>query len=150
MYLGMSFLGYISFGDYGHGVTLFTALFLLLLAPEFYQPLRELGTYYHAKAKAVGAAESILEIMNQLEPDEHKGHCYFDDRGAVDICAKQLTVNALASQVPLLNNLDFTIKAGSRVAIVGPSGAGKTTLINTMMGFYPFKGAIVVQRTILF
>ncbi|MDB2384319.1 cysteine/glutathione ABC transporter permease/ATP-binding protein CydD [Endozoicomonas sp.] len=145
VYLGMSFLGYINFGDYGHGISLFIALFLLLLAPEFYQPLRELGTYYHAKAKAVAAAESILEIMNKPEPEEHKGNRYFEEQGAVDICAKQLTVNAPVTQVPLLSHLDFTIKAGSRVAIVGPSGAGKTTLINTFMGFYSFKGHLSVS-----
>ena len=145
MYLGMSFLGYISFGDYGGGVSLYTALFLLLLAPEFYQPLRELGTYYHAKAKAVGAAESILEIMNQPEPEEHKGSRYFEERGAVDICATDLTVCSPTTQHPLLDNLNFTIRAGSRVAIVGPSGAGKTTLINTLMGFYPYQGQLTVS-----
>ncbi len=141
----MNFLGYINFGDYGNGVTLYTALFLLLLAPEFYQPLRELGTFYHAKAKAVGAAESVLDIMAQPEPEEHQGCRCFEDRGAVSIEARQLSVLSRTSDKPLLDDLDFSIAAGSRVAVIGPSGAGKTTLINTLMGFYPFKGRLLVS-----
>ena len=149
IYLGMSFLGYINFGDYDSGISLYTALFLLLLAPEFYQPLRELGTYYHAKAKAVAAAESILEVMNQDEPNEHKGSYYFEKRGAINICAKGLTVSSPTSKHILLDNLNFTIKAGSRVAIVGPSGAGKTTLINALMGFYPYDGILKVNEQLI-
>ena len=66
VYLGMSFLGYLNFGGPllgdAVGVTLFTGLFILLLAPEFYQPLRELGSHYHAKARAIGASDSILDV----------------------------------------------------------------------------------------
>ena len=145
VYLGMSFLGYLDFGHYGQGVTLFTALFLLLLAPEFYQPLRELGTHYHAKAKAVGAAESILSTINQSEPVAHKGELVFSEPGAVAMVARQWCVNDAATGMPLLKPLDFTIEAGSRVAIVGPSGAGKTTLLHALMGFYSAAGEMMLS-----
>ena len=51
VYLGMSYLGYIHFGDYGEPLTLAGGLFILLLAPDFYQPLRELGAHYHARTR---------------------------------------------------------------------------------------------------
>ncbi|MDP0563517.1 MAG: cysteine/glutathione ABC transporter permease/ATP-binding protein CydD [Candidatus Endonucleobacter sp. (ex Gigantidas childressi)] len=149
VYLGMSFLGYINFGDYGDGVSLYVALFLLLIAPDFYQPFRELGTYYHAKAKAVAATDSILAVMNKKEHEEHKGVSLFNNRGAIDIQANSLTVALTATQSPLLNDLSFVIRGGSRVAIVGPSGAGKTTLINTLMGFYPYQGYLSVSGQLL-
>ncbi|MCV5688459.1 cysteine/glutathione ABC transporter permease/ATP-binding protein CydD, partial [Escherichia coli] len=56
VYFGFSYIGELNFGYYGAGVTLFAGLFILILAPEFYQPLRDLGTFYHAKQQAVGAA----------------------------------------------------------------------------------------------
>ena len=63
VYLAMSYLGYFSFGLYGQSLNLAAGLFILLLAPDFYLPLRELGTHYHARAEAVGAAEEILKIL---------------------------------------------------------------------------------------
>lgn len=64
VYFGFSYIGELNFGYYGAGITLFTGLFVLVLAPEFYQPLRDLGTFYHAKAQALGAAESIVEFLD--------------------------------------------------------------------------------------
>ncbi len=150
VYLGMSFLGYIEFGSFGGGVTLYTALFLLLLAPEFYQPLRELGTYYHAKAKAVGAAESILAVISQQEPEAHQGKRPFNKaHGSVSINARGLTVRAPVGEGYLLRDVTFNIPAGCRVGIVGPSGAGKTTLINALMGFYAIDGELRLNSQLL-
>ncbi len=64
VYFGFSFIGELDFGHYGAPISLFTGLFVLVLAPEFYQPLRDLGTFYHAKAQAIGAAESIVTFLN--------------------------------------------------------------------------------------
>ena len=141
VYLGMNFLGHISMGG---EVSLYTGLFLLLLAPEFYQPLRELGTYYHAKAKAVGATESILEILSREAAAEHQGQRSLPDQMPLSIQANGLTVKASQASQPLLHGLNFTIEAGQRVAIIGRSGAGKSTLVNTLMGFWAFEGNIQV------
>ncbi len=51
VYFGFSYLGELDFGHYGTGVTLFAGFLALVLAPEFFQPLRDLGTFYHAKAQ---------------------------------------------------------------------------------------------------
>ncbi|USE39082.1 cysteine/glutathione ABC transporter permease/ATP-binding protein CydD [Endozoicomonas sp. SCSIO W0465] len=160
VFLGMSFLGHITFGG---DVTLYTGLFLLLLAPEYYQPLRELGTYYHAKAKAVGATEEILEVLSRKEPEAHRGGLSLPEAVPLTIEAKELSVSATirsaADSEPtgdseqqhplLLDRLSFKIEPGTRVGIIGSSGAGKTTLINTLMGFWSYQGEITVGGQLL-
>ncbi|WP_422489491.1 heme ABC transporter permease/ATP-binding protein CydD [Endozoicomonas sp. ALE010] len=153
VFLGMSFLGHITFGG---EVTLYTGLFLLLLAPEYYQPLRELGTYYHARAKAVGATEEILDILSRKESEAHHGGLSLPEVVPLTLEVKELsvsatiksTVNPLSAgasdnkQPLLLDRLSFKIEPGTRVGIIGSSGAGKTTLINTLMGFWNYQGEI--------
>ena len=58
-----SYLGQIEFGTYNAPLTLFTGFFCLILAPEFYQPLRDLGTYYHDRAAGIGAADAIVDFL---------------------------------------------------------------------------------------
>ena len=66
VYFGFSFLGQIEFGIYSDtSITLFVGFFCLILAPEFYQPLRDLGTYYHDRAAAIGAADAIVDFLEQ-------------------------------------------------------------------------------------
>lgn len=62
VYLGLGLLGFLKVGFDGVHITLQHALFILLLAPEFFMPLRQLGTFYHARAEAIGAAEEINKI----------------------------------------------------------------------------------------
>lgn len=73
VYLGFSFLGELDFGYWDHPVTLEQALFLLLLAPEFYLPLRELGTHYHARQEAVGAADRLIDLLDEVEQAPLRG-----------------------------------------------------------------------------
>ena len=73
VYFGFSLIGELNFGHYSAPVTLFASLFILILAPEFYQPLRDLGTFYHAKQQAIGAAESIVEFLQYQVPNLNSG-----------------------------------------------------------------------------
>ncbi|WP_299735333.1 cysteine/glutathione ABC transporter permease/ATP-binding protein CydD [uncultured Endozoicomonas sp.] len=143
VFLGMTFLGHITFGG---EVSLYTGLFLLLLAPEYYQPLRELGTFYHAKAKAVGAAEDILAVLSREDTKVHSGDMAVPAKQPLTIVARGLCVKAgletQQSQSLLLNDVSFNLQPGQKVGIIGSSGAGKTTLINTLMGFRNYEGDI--------
>ena len=55
------------FGHYSGPVTLFAGFLVLILAPEFYEPLRDLGAFYHAKAQAIGAADALQTFLEESE-----------------------------------------------------------------------------------
>ncbi|WIG82070.1 cysteine/glutathione ABC transporter permease/ATP-binding protein CydD [Photobacterium damselae] len=144
VYFGFAFIGELNFGNYGAPITLFTGLFVLVLAPEFYQPLRDLGTFYHAKAQAIGAAESIVEFLN-LEADEmNQGSENLPSPEAITIEARDLEVLSPEGQV-LAGPISFTINQQEHVALIGPSGAGKTSLLNALLGFLPYRGQLTIN-----
>ncbi|SMY36128.1 heme ABC transporter permease/ATP-binding protein CydD [Photobacterium andalusiense] len=144
VYFGFAFIGELNFGNYGVPVSLFTGLFVLVLAPEFYQPLRDLGTFYHAKAQAIGAAESIVEFLN-IEADEmSNGDTPLPTPNAIHISVTDLEVLSPEGQV-LAGPLSFNINTNEHVALVGPSGAGKTSLLNALLGFLPYRGSIKIN-----
>ncbi|WP_298773584.1 cysteine/glutathione ABC transporter permease/ATP-binding protein CydD [uncultured Shewanella sp.] len=164
VYFGFSYLGHLNFGNYGTPVTLFTGFFVLILAPEFFQPLRDLGAHYHAKAQAIGAAEALQALLlyeeqtSSVNQDE-KSSTAIKTAGVtrdtsntasmlinelVDIKVEDLEVMSFDGQ-RLLGPISFELKANEHIAIVGPSGAGKTSLLNAIMGFLPFRGDIFVN-----
>lgn len=144
VYFGFAFIGELNFGDYGAGVTLFAGLFILVLAPEFYQPLRDLGTFYHAKQQAVGAAESIVEFLDTDVETVRSGQTLLPVNQGVSITASELEVFS-PEGVKLLGPMSFDISNGQTTALVGPSGAGKTSLINALLGFLPYKGSLKIN-----
>lgn len=145
VYLGMSYLGYLTFGDWGRPLTLFTGFFLLLLAPEFYQSLRDLGTHYHARAQAIGACDTVMTFLDSPDTALATGNQTITDTKHIAISCENLTVKSPEGSV-LLNNLSFEVKPGEHLAIAGASGAGKSTLLKTLLGFLPYEGSIKVNN----
>ncbi|MEI8600837.1 cysteine/glutathione ABC transporter permease/ATP-binding protein CydD [Shewanella sp. PP-Sp27a-2] len=156
VYFGFSYLDHLDFGYYGAhanissstdpqivGIpfSLFTGLFILILAPEFYQPLRDMGTHYHAKAQAVGAAEALITLLEHPEP-EFVGHVRINS--IETLSADNLEVFSVDG-TRLLGPLSFELKDNQRLALVGPSGAGKTSLLNALLGFLPYKGHLLIN-----
>jgi ATP-binding cassette subfamily C protein CydD len=119
--------------DFMHG------LFVLLLAPEFYLPLRNMGAQYHARMEAIGAAERIVEIL-----DTPLAEASGKVRSVAELRQTDIRFEAVSFRYPdgrqAVQDIDLVIRPGETLALVGASGAGKTTLINLLMGFLQPRG----------
>ena len=119
--------------DFMHG------LFVLLLAPEFYLPLRNMGAQYHARMEAIGAAERIVEILD-TPVAEASGKV----TSVAELRQTDIRFEAVSFRYPdgrqAVQDIDLVIRPGETLALVGASGAGKTTLINLLMGFLQPQG----------
>ena len=144
VYFGFSYLGELSFGSYGTTVTLMSGFLALILAPEFFQPLRDLGTFYHAKAQAVGAADSLKTFLEAPLAQPERGQLNPDESRMVSLEAHELIVKSPEGKT-LAGPLSFTLAAGERVVLVGQSGSGKSSLLNTLAGFLPYEGSLKVN-----
>ncbi|WP_058969287.1 heme ABC transporter permease/ATP-binding protein CydD [Type-D symbiont of Plautia stali] len=145
VYFGFSYLGELNFGHYGTGVTLFAGFLALILAPEFFQPLRDLGTFYHAKAQAVGGADALDSFLTEspdIDAAQSSTSIAFDT--PLTLLAQDLIVMTARGE-PLSQPLNFTLAAGKRIALIGQSGAGKTALMNVLLGFLPYQGSLRVN-----
>lgn len=156
-YLGLSFLGHLNVGYYNHLPTLKVALFILLLAPEFYLPLRQLGGFYHAKQQALTVSENLQRILliknneiikNDMQ-DVNQVFCETIIKSRFSTLQfHQVTMRYPTNDYDSLDNIDLKINAGEHVAILGSSGAGKSTLLNLLLGFIkPSDGYITINET---
>src|SRR5574344_214187 len=144
VYFGFSYLEHLDFGNYGSQVTLFTGLFALLLAPDFYLPLRELGAHYHAKAQAIGAADAIESLLNQSLLPLPGGEQRLADHEPLTIEASELEVLS-PEGVSLVGPLSFALAAGQKTLLIGQTGSGKSSLLAALLGFLPYRGSLKVQ-----
>ena len=144
VYFGFSYLGELNFGHYGVGVTLLSGFLALILAPEFFQPLRDLGTFYHAKAQAIGAADSLKTFMEKPLVQETRGEKLLSDNEPIGLEARDAFVKSPEGKI-LAGPLNFTLPAGKRVVLVGQSGSGKSSLLNALTGFLPYDGSLLVN-----
>ncbi len=109
-----------------------SALFVLILAPEFYLPLRKLGSRYHAGLEGIAAFKSIQKLLtsnkNKISSSQYKFQ-----NGNIEF--KNVSFQFPNRETKALDNISFTIEKGKTIAIVGESGSGKSTIINLIMQF---------------
>jgi ATP-binding cassette, subfamily C, bacterial CydD len=127
-------------------VTFEQALLVLLLAPEFYKPLRELGAHRHAGMEGKAAAQRIFEILDAPAP-VRSGKLSTDRlSGGLTVVFSGVWFSYPGRELPALCGVDLTLPAGSRTALVGRSGAGKSTLVNLLLRFLdPASGTIAAN-----
>ncbi|MCG7600840.1 thiol reductant ABC exporter subunit CydD [Halomonas sp. McH1-25] len=136
IYIGFVYLGHFDFGTWGGNLDLFAGMFILVLAPDFYQPLRDLGAHYHAKAEAEAAADDLMPLLAARPPVTKRRHGWpVPER--LGITLENVTCRYAEQSAPALDDISLTIRPGETIGVVGPSGAGKSTLFNLLMGFLP-------------
>lgn len=125
-----------------HGnIGLYAGLIVIMLAPEVYLPLREVGKQFHASANGVAAAQAAFEILEEPIPSE--GELPSPDLSEQTVRIDNLSVAARGSWAPA--NLTAEIPRGQISALVGPSGSGKTTTVMVLLGLLrPTRGRILI------
>ena len=119
------------------------AFVVLLLAPEFYRPLRELGAHRHAGMEGRAAADRIFEIFKTLAPVRGGPEALRPFSGGLSVEFSGVGYAYPGSDRAALSDLNLTLPAGTRTALVGRSGSGKSTLTNLLMRFVdPQEGSI--------
>ncbi|WP_405872086.1 thiol reductant ABC exporter subunit CydD [Streptomyces zaomyceticus] len=115
-----------------HGeLDLYTGLVILILAPEAYLPLRQVGAQFHAAAEGLAAAEEIFDVLEEPVRDGGTGAA----PDSVRLEFEGVTVRHAGRAEPSLDTTTLTVEPGETVALVGPSGAGKSTLLDVVLGF---------------
>jgi ATP-binding cassette, subfamily C, bacterial CydCD len=107
------------------------ALFVLVLAPEAYLPLRALGANYHASADGVHAAADVFELLDA--PDAGPGGGTTRAQGT-GLAIRGLEVVYETRRIPAVHDLDLVVEPGEVVALTGPSGSGKSTVLSVILG----------------
>ncbi|WP_330235922.1 thiol reductant ABC exporter subunit CydD [Streptomyces sp. NBC_00566] len=120
------------------GMDLYIGLVILILAPEAYLPLRQVGAQYHAAAEGLAAAEEIFAVLETPVPATGtapvpSGSVAFDS----------VTVRYPGRSADAVTDASFSVEPGETVALIGPSGAGKSTLLSVLLGFVrPTEGRV--------
>src|SRR5450759_857486 len=148
------------------------AFFILVIAPEFYLPLRQLGLRFHASASGVSAARAIFEVLDQRKPGcstlmETSGTENIDSvqqimnavpcgltapawQDKVEISFKDVSFTYPDRSLEAVNGVTFTIRPSEITALVGGSGTGKSTLVQLLLRFLsPQSGQILVNGSSL-
>ncbi|MEV3852874.1 thiol reductant ABC exporter subunit CydD [Streptomyces sp. NPDC050095] len=125
-----------------HGdMDLYVGLVILVLAPEAYLPLRQVGAQYHAAAEGLAAAEEIFDILEQPLPKS--GVQAAPSTGGLGF--ESVSVRYEGRAADAVSQVSFKVAEGETVALVGPSGAGKSTLLSALLGFVrPSSGRVLV------
>ena len=148
--LGIAILAvFLGLGLINNSFPLFPALVTLILAPEYFLPLRDFSNDYHATLNGKNALNSIFEILERPDTKEANQLKDFtwDKDSAVTINNLQFTYQGVGDDAVSLDINDLKLQGYQKIGVIGKSGSGKTTLIRTIGGFLvPDKADIQINQ----
>lgn len=149
VYVGFSLLGQIGLGSWASGLSLTEGLFILLLAPAFFEPLRELSAVWHDRA----AGEAALEAMEALSSGDLAVPGAEDEitlseassRQALPVRLEETSFRYGEGRPFVLDRFNLDVEAGEHVALLGVSGSGKSTILSLLAGLaQPASGRVIL------
>ncbi|CAB3690569.1 ATP-binding/permease protein CydD [Achromobacter pestifer] len=151
VYIGLTYLGFLDVR--WSPLTLQAGLFCLLMAPEVYAPLRQFAAHYHDRATALAAVTQIAVLFDGLPQDAAVAQHVTTQQASVvpasgagaRVDVKALGVTAPGRGLVILADAALTLAAGEHVALMGPSGIGKSTLIEAIARLRPFDGDVRID-----
>ncbi|WP_051603176.1 thiol reductant ABC exporter subunit CydD [Simplicispira psychrophila] len=154
VYIGFHLLGTLNFGAWGQRLSLGQGLFVLLLAPAFFEPLRDLSAAWHDRAAGQAALDALAQLGREGTP--LPGALVASTPLTADAPAAPVSVAvrglrfAYSGEDAVFQDDDFDVAAGEHVALVGPSGAGKSTLLSLLAGLIaPTAGQVLLDGVAL-
>ncbi|MGF9768720.1 thiol reductant ABC exporter subunit CydD [Bacillus albus] len=128
-------------------IVLLPALTILILAPEYFLPIKQVGANYHATLDGQLAMEQIEEILQQQkEIGKKESNVDLIWNSTSNLKLQDIKVKSDQSEKAILEGIDFTWKGTGAIGVIGESGAGKSTLIDVLAGFFtPSAGKMIVN-----
>ncbi|OAD14746.1 thiol reductant ABC exporter subunit CydD [Achromobacter insolitus] len=150
VYIGLTYLGFLDLR--WSPLTLQAGLFCLLMAPEVYAPLRQFAAHYHDRAAALAAVSQISLLFDGLPQEgDVSAETVSDGRqparqgGGAALAIAGLHLDAPGRSQAVLSDAGLTLAAGEHAALMGPSGIGKSSLIEAIARLRPFEGDIRID-----
>jgi ATP-binding cassette subfamily C protein CydD len=130
IYVGLTLLGYVDVPGLPSHMSLRTGLFVLMVTPLYFQPVRALAAAYHERADALAAIEAVQPLLAAAPVPSPRRPL----RSAPAIAVSELTVTFREQEAPALCRLSLSIEPGELIGVTGVSGAGKSTLLRVLAG----------------
>ena len=138
VYIGFHLLGTLEFGAWGQRLSLGEGLFILLLAPAFFEPLRDLSAAWHDRAAGEAALEALQQLgrVGQVLPGALAASesDVVVPSGALSVALHEVSFAHAGASAAVVNACTLQVAAGEHVALMGASGSGKTTLLSLIAG----------------